>query len=395
MEYVSDIYADDLLQHDIVRNSFKEISEKSQRIQDLLVIKQSIETYGLDPAVMAMINKDNQLVKELRLTENDLNRSTEGLSDVFNSGIMKKIIDGIKWLIDKIVEGIKWIWNKLMEWARSVNVDKAALKRAADNWDKLPDNAPLQPPDSSKPDIPWTNVPDFKVCKDRLTLAKQLCNDFINKYMSPLSEFATTYCNETMKNPTCTAFYSLLVSDRFKELRHNLMLSTMGGRGNILKPAMAKVYQDYIEKNKISSDWPVNQIVRIAEVRVKRDLGVRYKGEFNEVGITISDLDKTINAHKSTITTLETVLKKFAAQYDTIVKHAIANAKELEDKGNTYTAEMERNLADRYSEEIAQINDLLGALALVGNIVQHYIQIGTVNKLGLQELMKDIEIMFK
>ena len=395
MEHVTDMYAADLLQFDIVQESFKAISEKSQRIQDLLVIKASIEIYGLDPAVMAVINKDDQLVKELRLTENDLNRSQEGLSDVFNSGIMKKIIDGIKWLIAKIIEGIKWVWNKLLEWINKKNIDKATLKRAADNWDKLPDNAPLQPPNSKEPEVPWTNIPNFKECKNRLDKSKRLCDDFINRFLSPLSEFTTAYLSESIKNPKCLEFRTIICSDKFKDLRKNFGIMMIGNTGNILRPAIEAAYRKYTEEHNISISWSTTKIDRIAEVRVKRDLGVQYKGEFNEVGITLDDLNKTVTKSKTTITDLTDSLKKISVSYDAYVKQLLVHADALEQNGDNYTADMERNTAARYQEEVVQINDLLNTINFVNSTLAIYIQIGTVNKLGIQELLKDMEIMFK
>ena len=394
--FVSDIYADECMHNDFVMESFKEISKQVNRIQELITIKASIETFGLDPAVMALINKDNQLVNELKLTENDLNKSQEGLSDVFNSGLIKKIIDGIKWLVEKIIEGVKWVWNKLLNWANANKISTADLQRAANNWDKLPDNATLQPPDSANPDIPWTNIPDFKECKNRLELSKRLCEDFINKFLSPLSEFSTAYITEYAKNPVCAEFYNMITSDRFKDLRNNLMLSTQfGNKGNILCPAMQKAYQEYIERNKISSSWSHTEIARIAEVRVKKDLGVRYKGEFNEVGTTIADIEKTINKSKANITALITNLTKIRSYYDTYAKNLLAHAKENENQGNDYAAQIERNTANTYNTEVSQLTDLLNTIVLVNSILQRYILIGTVNKLGLKELLDDMMIMFK
>ena len=393
---ITDIYAAELLQHNIVRDSFNEISKHIAHIQDLIVIKESIEVFGLDSSVMKLINRDDMLVNELKLTQNDLNKSQEGLSDVFNQGIIKKITDSIRWLIDKIIEGIKWIWNKLTEWARSNKIDRAALQRAANNWDKLSDNTTLQPPDPSKPDIPWTNVPDFKECKNRLTLSKRLCEDFIKIYLNPLSEFAKAYIEESHKNPKCLSFYTLLTSNKFAHLRKNLNLSSRyGDKGKILHSAMSDVYREYIEKNKISPAWSNNEIVRIAEVRVKGDLGIKYKGEFNEVGTTIDDLEKSMNESKQTISVAVSSLTKIRAQFDTYAKSLIPHADYLDSIGDNNTAEMERNISARYNEEVAQLTDLLNTIVLVNAIIQRYLSIGTVNKLGLKELLDDIAIMFK
>ena len=390
---MTDLYMNDILDYEEIQNTFKSISEKTNKLLNLTAIAESIETYGLDESVMALINKDDQLSNELGFTKNDLNRSEEGLNDLFKDGIFKKIIDGIKWIIDKIIEAIKWVWSKLSEWATKNKISAAELQRAANNWDKLPDNAPLQPPDSNNPEQPWTNVPDFKICKERLTKCEQLCNEFFNSFLNPLSQIAAEYINtRTDTNPF--VFYDVLRNNKFKDFINRLNIRAQcNGRGNILFPAMQMAYQEYIEDRNIC-EWADNSYPTIVEVRYKRDLGIKYKSEFNELGKTLTNIEHTLASHKQMFSTTEKTLKSLKDSYEKYSKDLLSHANAIEQTDPTLASD-EKDKSRHYYDEAAQLTDFLKAFEFINVKLAQFVKIGMVNKLGIQKLIEDMKIMFK
>lgn len=387
MEMVADIYSNYMLEYDMTNFMLKELEQHTEKLSNLLMIRESIETYGVDSAVMALINKDDQLVNELGLTKNDLNKSQEGLADTFKTGLGKKILDAIKWIIEKIGMCVKWIFEKLTEWARNVN-GQNRFRVAADVWDKIPDSMPVKK-NPARQDGAWVEIPDFEACKKRLELSEHICVDFINVFADEFASIVEEYKNNLKNLHTVGGLYDII-------LRHDKLCKviaesgTAGGQpGTVLTNTVA-AYQIIINKQHLEKDlkgfdkgdqlfWAdAKAIPRIAQVEFKRDLRIQYKGEFTEVGVYV---ERTISAVQKAKPKLQSMQRDLLTIY-------------TEMQRDIQSGNIDQDVINKYNTEMLMIKDLGSAITGVLNTTARHVANCAVANMGLNELMQAIVKMF-
>ena len=386
MEMIVDNYTSYMTDRSIALELINELNKQNTKLENLLAIQESIETYGLDSSVMDLINKDNQLVRVLGLTENDLNKSQEGLLDVFKTGIGKTIVDTLKWVIAKISECIKWIFDKLMSWAKSVNANK--FRVAADVWSRIPDSARVKK-NPSRADGAWVDVPDFEACKERLELSEHICSAFVSVLASEFELIVNEYANGIKtKNP-------IPLNDIIQ--KHDKICKVIVSTGSITAKAghrlqqAVRTYHTQINKEHLDKDlngvdpydllyWKdATAVPRIVQVEYKRDLKIKYKGEFSEVGVYTSRVIYNVENVKPK-------LNKLLADLTTIYNNM---------SNDLRTPNLDQKAIAYYTNEQTEITDIGGAITYVLNVISRHMSNCAVATMGINEVMDDIIKMFR
>ncbi len=358
----------DSVKYEQLVDTITDMNTTALLIDKVIAVKQSFEQHGYDDTVFNYIQRDTVLMDTLGLTTDELQMSDNGVCENIISAALGSIGTLISALIKKLIEFIKSVckliralWNDAAQRRQEVE-----LQRAADHWDKLPPNAILQPKNPNCP-TPWM-LPDFQECKrcyrsvaavmttmhTALILFEKVQTLYKTKYATIMHDtLQDPAFSEMMAASTDTPFTTYIAS-LFTELEA-ANVTTMDGTFKLNPPNIPR-----------------------HEVRIKSDLGVKYKSEFKEIAVSHANFTTKLQQCDKKLSDTELWFKIFEVKLK-----AAANDIALTDSHVN-------------KQSVTQlVQDLIKANTMVLSITQQACTYMTTTSAAVNEITSAVQIAFR